>query len=125
MLAQPPRHYLDAGWPGTALSGLGTGSGSGTPRERLARIAARRAFVGMKQRFVDAVAGIPGQRGDWLRFQVRHAQAPVDLWLLRGAVFASLQDGCRERRTVRHDLRRALDSAFPDSAPQLPFAATL
>jgi hypothetical protein len=78
-------------------------------------VAARRAFVDMKQRFMEAVNGIAGSRGEWLRYQVRHANDPVDLWLLRGAVFAALPAREPESRRMRLDLHRALDTVFPDS----------
>lgn len=109
-----PRHFtMHAGLPG-----------AGMPHDRLARIAARRAFVGLKQDFMHAVAALDDERGRWLRNQVRKAEEPEDLLLLRGHVFASLsgQDATRTER--RRLLRRSLDSQFPDSAPRsgfLPF----
>ncbi len=106
-----PRHYMPSLQPGAAIVRLG----AGLPQERLARLAARRTFVDMKQRFMQAVAHVAGSRGDWLRYQVRHANDPVDLWLLRGAVFAVLPAREPESRRMRLDLHRALDTAFPDS----------
>ena len=99
--------------------------GPGLPQDRHARIAARRTFVELKQRFIAAVHGLDGLRGDWLRHQVRHAQEPVDLWRLRGAVFAAL--GLRDETThrTRTELHRVLDSVFPDSGELLPFGAHL
>lgn len=85
------------------------------PQQRLARIAARRAFVRMKQRFIDAVAEVEGSRGQWLRRQVRQTEAPVDLWLLRGAVFDALKGSGEARYRTRMDLYKALDSVFPES----------
>lgn len=118
MLAPPPRHYLSAPpAPSVLLAGA-------LPRQRATRIAARCAFVEMKQRFIDAVAGIDGSRGTWLRHQVRQAQQPVDLWLLRGAVFAVLRGHDDDSHRIRSDLQRALDDVFPDSSPlpaSLPF----
>lgn len=70
-----PRHYMPSLQPGAAIVRFG----SGMPQERLARVAARRTFVDMKQRFMSAVAHVEGSRGDWLRYQVRHANDPVDL----------------------------------------------
>ena len=40
--------------------------GAGLPQDRLARLAARRAFVELKQDFMVATAGLPGMRGEWL-----------------------------------------------------------
>ena len=99
--------------------------GPGLPQDRHARIAARRTFVEMKQRFIAAVHGLDGLRGDWLRHQVRHAQEPVDLWQLRGAVFAALGLRDETTRRTRHELHRVLDSVFPDSGELLPFGAHL
>lgn len=96
--------------------------GAGLPGDRLARLAARRVFVGLKQDFMAAVASLDDERGRWLREQVRRAEEPEDLLLLRGHVFASLagdDDRCCQRRRL---LRRSLDSLFPDSAPRSGFA---
>jgi hypothetical protein len=113
----PPRHYLRAdtvagAWPPADLA---------LPQDKLARVEARRAFVTMKQRFIDAVANVDGSRGDWLRHQVRQTQEPVDLWLLRGAVFSALRAGGRTTHPLRLDLHRALDSVFPDAGEPTPF----
>ncbi|MBI3367144.1 MAG: hypothetical protein HY021_01435 [Burkholderiales bacterium] len=69
----------------------------------------------MKRQFIEAVAYLEGSRGEWLRYQVRHAQEPVDLWLLRGAVFSALNGRDEQTRRTRLDLYRALDNVFPDS----------
>jgi hypothetical protein len=61
------------------------------------------------------VAAIEGSRGRWLRHQVRQTEAPVDLWLLRGAVFDALRAADPDP-TTRHALHQALDSSFPASA---------
>ena len=95
--------------------------GPGLPQERHARIAARRAFVGLKQQFMASIEVLDGMRGDWLRHQVRQANEPVDLWLLRGAVFAALDQLDEYARRNREDLHRVLDSVFPDSGELLPF----
>lgn len=106
--APPPRQYLSAA-PDSVLPE------PGLPQDRHARIAARRSFVGLKQRFMQAVALLDGMRGDWLRHQVRQAHEPIDLWMLRGAVFAALETLDAHCRRTRDDLDRALDSVFPDS----------
>lgn len=110
-----PRHFVQTGLYGRGLPG------AGLPSDRMARIAARRAFVDLKQDFMHAVAALDDERGRWLQTQVRKAEEPEDLLLLRGHVFASLAGsdaGCTERRRM---LRRTLDSQFPDSAPQSGF----
>ena len=64
-------------------------AGAGTPQDRRARLAARRAFAGLKRTYLLAIDSLAGARAEWLRFQVRHAERPAELWLLRAAVFAS------------------------------------
>lgn len=66
-LAAPPRHFISPPPPTPILPG------PGLPQERHARIAARRAFVDLKSRFMSAVDALDGMRGDWLRYQVRQA----------------------------------------------------
>jgi hypothetical protein len=103
----PPRHFLDnAGLPGAGL-----------PHDRLAQLAARRAFVELKHTFLRTVAPLQGPRAAWLQHQVRLAEEPVDLWLLRAAVFAELPQGGEGRA----ELERGIERLFPDSAmPSLP-----
>jgi hypothetical protein len=114
MTAAAPRHYV-------SVPGL---HGAGLPQDRLARIAARQAFVDLKASFLDAVAALrPGRRADWLRAQVRAAEEPVDLWLLRSAIFAELDHPDTDSRRLRHAMRRRLDAVFPDSGPPSGFAA--
>ena len=92
---------------------------TGMPADRAARIAARRAFVEMKQIFIRAVAHFEDRKGQWLREQVRLANDPLDLWLLRGPVLAALRENDSNTRLLRADLYRGLDSLFPDAyAPQ-------
>ena len=95
--------------------------GAGLPQDRHARIAARRCFVALKHRFMAAVAELDGQRADWLRFQVRQAQDPVDLWLLRGLVFEALDSEGPAAERTQAELSRVLDSVFPDSGELLPY----
>jgi hypothetical protein len=122
MSTPPPRHYLRVAPAPAAQPGMGWMlQGVGMPQDRLARMAARRGFVEAKQRFMAAVADVPGSRGDWLRHQVRQTQEPVDLWLLRGAVFAAVRGLSAEAHQTRLDLHRALDSVFPDSGELTPF----
>jgi hypothetical protein len=111
-----PRHFVAS----AALPGVGL------PHDRMAQMAARQAFVDLKRCFIDAVAALPGERGEWLRLQVRSAEEPTDLWLLRAAVFAGLaglagDDAARSAR--RQQLRRGLDSLFLDSGPPSCFSS--
>lgn len=106
-----PRHFS----PGAALPG------AGLPGDRGARLAARRAFVDLKLTFLAALEGAPNV--GWLSTQVRAAEEPVDLWLLRAPVFAALAGTDAEHRQRRLVLRRGLDSMFPDLDPPSGFAA--
>lgn len=94
--------------------------GAGLPGDRGARLAARRAFVDLKLSFLQALQGAAGV--DWLAAQVRAAEEPVDLWLLRAPMFAALSGTDPERRHRRQQLRRSLDSVFPDLEPPSGFA---
>lgn len=107
MLQPSPRHFLpDASLPGAGL-----------PGDRMASLAARKAFVELKLGFIEAVSVLTGRDGDWLQTQIRHAEEPVDLWLLRGPLLDALGGAEPERRVARLRLRRSLDSLFPDTAP--------
>lgn len=88
--------------------------GAGLPGDRSARLAAGLAFARLKHGYLQALESAPG--AEWLRVQVRAAEEPVDLWLLRAPVFAALGDGDgdAERRERRQMLHRNLDSMFPD-----------
>jgi hypothetical protein len=110
MSSPAPRHHLSR----AALAG------AGLPDDRQARIAARRAFVNLKQTYLAAVESLPGPRADWLRFQIRHAAEPADLWLLRAAVFEALPG--KEHRRERDSLQRGIDSVFPSSRFNSGFA---
>ena len=89
---------------------------SGLPGDRSARIAARRAFVEMKQLFLFAAENVEDRKGAWLRSQVRQANDPIDLWLLRGPLLASLRSGDEPgTRHLRAELYRRLDSTFPET----------
>ncbi|MBE7416333.1 MAG: hypothetical protein HS128_01075 [Ideonella sp.] len=88
----------------------------GMPQDRLARMATRRAFVALKQAFMQAVDCSERSHGDWLRVQVRQAHEPIDLWLLRGAVLRALPTGQAATRALRTRLQQMLDSMFPDNA---------
>lgn len=104
-----PRHFSPA-----------TFAGVGEPGDRSARMAARSAFASLKLTFLEALEAEPGV--EWLRMQVRNAEEPVDLWLLRGPVFDILTGAREEQRSRRQLLRRGLDSVFPDLDPASGFA---
>ena len=95
--------------------------GAGLPGDRGARFAARQAFVLLKLSYLQALDTMPD--AEWLRVQVRAAEEPVDLWLLRAPAFAALNGMDTERRMRRQMLRRSLDSVFPDlNSPASDFA---
>ena len=110
MAAAAPRHF-------TPDAGL---AGAGLPGDRTAILAARHALLALKLAFLDALESVGGQEAAWLRSQVRSAEEPVDLWLLRAAVFAAIAGP--ERRHARQALRRALDGLFPDTQPSSAFS---
>jgi len=87
----------------------------GTPATRSARIETRRAFVEMKQLFMRAVENLEHRKGAWLRAQVRNAEDPIDLWLLRGPLLATLREDDVATRTMRAALYRTLDRTFPEA----------
>lgn len=96
--------------------------GTVRPGDHHSRLAARRSFVALKHSFLEAVALVANEPGaHWLQAQVRTAEQPVDLWLLRAPVFAALAGGEPEWRERRHALRRDLDSVFPDLDPGSAF----
>ena len=104
-----PRHFGPvAGMPGAGL-----------PGDRSARMAARQAFVDLKLTFLHAMNGLPD--AEWLRAQVRASEEPEDLWLLRAPVFAVLAGASGDARLRRQQLRRGLDSVFPDLDPPSGF----
>jgi hypothetical protein len=107
-----PRHFV-------ASPGL---PGAGLPSDRAARLAARRAFVILKHAFQNAVSDLADTHADWLRHQVRAAEEPTDLWLLRAPVFAALAGPSPDHRQRRQALRRGLEQLFPDSEPASAFS---
>lgn len=86
--------------------------GAGLPQVRLDRLQARRNFVELKQLFLAAVSDMPGLRGEWLRRQLRAAEEPIDLWLLRAPVMEALDAHAASARRWREELRRGLTSVF-------------
>jgi hypothetical protein len=84
--------------------------------------AAQDAFAEMKQLFVQAVENMAHRKAAWLRSQVRAAEDPIDLWLLRGPLLAALREDDRGTRPLRAAIYKSLDRAFPD-AFGMPVAA--
>ncbi len=93
--------------------------GAGLPHDRMSRLAARRAFVELKHVFTAAIEPLPGRQGDWLRLQVRAAEEPVDLWLLRAPVMQALSARDEATSRWRAQLRKSLTALFPDGGVQL------
>ena len=85
------------------------------PATRAERIESRRAFVEMKQLFMRAVENLEHRKAAWLRTQVRGAEDPIDLWLLRGPLLATLREDDVATRTMRAALYRTLDRTFPEA----------
>lgn len=79
----------------------------GMPQERLARVAARRVFVEMKQCFMQSADGLQGASAALLKRQIRIAGDIGDLLELSETLLTVLPP--EERRAVR----RQLDAAFP------------
>jgi phytoene dehydrogenase-like protein len=95
------------------------------PATRSARIESRRAFVEMKQLFLRAVENLEHRKAAWLRAQVRGAEDPIDLWLLRGPLLATLREDDRATRTMRAALYRSLDRTFPEAFGSAEISALL
>jgi hypothetical protein len=93
----------------------------GMPGDRHARLAARRAFVELKQTFLQSLADLEEPRFDGLRHQVRGTEEPLELWLLRAPVFAALSRPEPDFRRRRQLVRRALDAVFHDGEPTSGF----
>ena len=93
----------------------------GLPDERQARVAARRAFVELKQAFMRSCADIDGPIGQQLQRKVRAATDALELWRLRAPVLASLP--AQHERTPAHrlELRRQLDNVFPEQGADTSF----
>lgn len=93
----------------------------GMPAERMARLAARRAFVEIKQCFMQATASMAGPQAASLREKVRQADEAIELWLLRHEVLDGLPArGMGGARGLRHELARRIDSVFSASTLDVP-----
>lgn len=89
---------------------------------RLARLTARRAFVTTKHDFLVAAEELDGTHGEWIRRQVRAAEQPSDLWLLRGTVFSALASAGKSELVPL--LRSSLATLFPYGQPETDFLCT-
>ncbi|WP_348752712.1 hypothetical protein [uncultured Aquincola sp.] len=98
-----PRNYT--------VGGLRTGM----PAEQMSRLSVRKAFVDTKLVFMQVLAQINRTDAgvEWLRKQVRSAQMPEDLWLLRAAVYDALRSEGAQGAELRELLRRSLDGLLP------------
>ena len=94
--------------------------GFGLPHDRAARVAARRAFVEMKQLFMRAAEQLDHGKGAWLRAQVRAAEEPTDLWVLRNPLLTALRVEDTRTRALRAELYRSLDNVFAERLSDLP-----
>lgn len=99
----------------TTLPDTIAAQGWGLPQDRAAQLAARQAFVAMKRLFMSAVEPLGDVKGEWLRQQVRLANDPIDLWVLRGPVIAALRVDEHGTRSLRAQLYRGLDTIFPEA----------
>src|SRR5215510_3681831 len=100
--------------PAAATARLAHWLSGADPIEHSDRVAERRNFVHVKRCFMAAVERVDGRRGQWLRHQVRQANEPVDLWLLRGAVFDAVSArGPVAAHELRLELQLALASVMP------------
>lgn len=93
----------------------------GMPNDRLARIAARRAFVELKQVFMQAAADIDGAVGEMLQRKIRSATEAAELWRMRIAILDSLHAEHPNTASHRLALRRTLDNMFPEAQPGTSF----
>lgn len=95
-----------------ALSQAAGAEGFASQGERMARVAARRAFVEMKMRFMNAARDIPGARGETLSKRVRSSTQAIELWRLREELFDALDDACGELTSLhRQEIKRQLANA--------------
>ena len=97
--------------------------GFGLPEERMARMAAQTAFTDLKFSFMRATADIEGGLGLLLQRRVLLAKEAVELWRLRGAVFAAMPPQSERSRLHKAELLQQLDSVFPDCGDINGFAS--
>ena len=97
------------------LSRKPSAASMGMPAERLAHIAARRAFVEMKQSYMDAASDIASTTAELLRSRVRKASEPWELWSVRAVILASLTADHERTLSHRMKLQREFDVIFSGS----------
>lgn len=114
----PPAGSAPLRQPHTDTLGTACWRLSGTPQDRLARVAARRAFVEMKQCFMRAVADAEGAHVPLLQRHVRQTSEVMDLWVLREVVIESLPRDSMVGERHRRELRAHLDATFPEGADE-------
>lgn len=88
--------------------------------ERLARVAARRAFVEMKVSFMRAAALVRNSAGPMLQRKVRSAMEVTELWRLRDELFDNLPPQDPAADAQRAEVQYHLDSAFPAGGAGAP-----
>jgi hypothetical protein len=88
---------------------------SGMPQDRLAQLAAHHSFVELKAGFIAAVGELRTPQAVTLLEQVIRTREPVELWLLRGPVFAALRSEARQLTETRLHLQ--LGRVFADDVP--------
>jgi hypothetical protein len=88
--------------------------------ERLARVAARRAFVEMKVSFMRAAALVRGSGAPLLQRKVRSAAEVAELWRLSDSLFDSLPTHDPMAAAHREEIQYHLDSAFPSTSASTP-----
>jgi hypothetical protein len=86
-----------------------------------ARIASRRAFVEMKDCFMQAAACVGGRFGARLQRKVRASVCAAELAPLRALLLGALAFGHDRAPALRAELCRHLDSIFPDTGPDTGF----
>lgn len=91
----------------------------GLPQERLARIAARRAFVEMKQCFMLAAAEVKGSIGLRLQSQVRLTREVIDLWRLHADLLEALPYDQPQAQSRRRELQQLFNLGVTSKPPSL------
>lgn len=86
-----------------------------------ARIASRRAFVEMKDCFMQAADSVGGPFGARLQRKVRASVCAAELSPLRALLLGALARGHERTPALRAELCRHLDSIFPDTGPDTGF----
>jgi len=92
---------------------------AGLPQDRLAQIAARRAFVDLKRLYIDAVRTLNTPIGQWLAQRLVRASDAAELWSLHPQVDAALasRGPIGPHQALRTALRLRLKALFAADAP--------